>query len=187
MNAVRMALQGLDLWLFHQGNGAWGGSWADRFFLWLTAPPQRIPLFLALWGGLFFFGGRRGRRAAVLALLAVALADQLTASVLKPWVDRVRPCFVLPETRLLLPGQSGSPSFPSAHAANSFAAATILFQVHPLCGVAGIAVAALVAFSRVYVGVHYPSDALFGAAVGVGAALTVQALYRWGAGLRRRR
>ena len=171
-------LRQLDLWLFLHGNTVWVRPWADAVFLWLTAPPHRVLLLAGLWLLLFAFGGRKGRIAAVVLLVAVALSDQLCNRWIKVWADRVRPCFVIPETRLLLPHQARSPSFPSSHAMNTFAAAMVLFEVGPLLGWTGLAVAALVSWSRVYVGVHYPSDVLAGAVFGVLVGLAIVRLER---------
>ncbi len=145
----------------------WPG-WIDAFFVWLTAPPFKL-----LWlGGLVLVvvlaGGRRGRVAALLAVVAVAIADQVAAELVKPWVDRLRPCFALPEVRLLLPRQAHSPSFPSNHAANAFAAAVALFAWRREAGWLGLGLAALVAWSRVHVGVHFPTDIVAGALLGSG-------------------
>ena len=122
----------------------WPG-WIDAFFVWLTAPPFKL-----LWlGGLVLVvvlaGGGRGSVAALLAVVAVAIADQVAAELVKPWVDRLRPCFALPEVRLLLPRQAHSPSFPSNHAANAFAAAVALFAWRREAGWLGLGLAALVA------------------------------------------
>jgi len=176
----------LDARLFDAVNGITSLPWADALFLWLTAPPHRLLLFLALWGALFTLGGPRGRRVAWMALLVVAVTDQLSSSWIKPWADRVRPCFALPEARLLLTHQAGSASFPSSHAANTFSVAVLLFGVRPLLGYVGLLVAALVSLSRVWVGVHYPSDVLAGALLGVSIGLAANGLARWISGLRSR-
>jgi len=120
-----------------------------------------------LWLALIIWGGRRGRMAAVALVIAIALTDQICCSVLKPLVGRIRPCNALPpEQCRLLVGRSSAMSFPSAHAANSFAMATVaswkLSRFAPLL----FLVAAAVAYSRVYVGVHYPFDVIAGAIIG---------------------
>lgn len=152
----------------------------DQFFLFLTKPPYKEVIIAAFVLALAVFGGRRGRIAALLAILAVALADQVSANVLKPLVDRMRPCFAYPEeVRLLLPKQARSPSFPSSHAANSFAVATVLFVINRRAGWIGIGLAFLISYSRPYVGVHYPSDTLGGATLGVLLGLLLLRGQRW--------
>jgi undecaprenyl-diphosphatase len=172
-----------DLWLFTHGNLVWVRSWCDPIFLWLTAPPYRVFVFAVLWLSLFILGGRRGRIAAALSLVAVLISDSLCNELLKPWIGRVRPCFALSDVRLLVPRQAHSPSFPSSHAMNSFAVAAVLFGAGRALGWIGIVVAALVSWSRVYVGVHYPSDiaggALFGFAIGWGVRTVADRLPAW--------
>jgi len=103
----------------------------------------------------------------------------LTTLLVKSLVDRPRPFRDLPEADPLLRGDIGS-SFPSGHAATSFAGALVLAYLVRRWLVALVALAALVAASRVYVGVHYPLDVLGGAALGAlyaGAfALLIQTL-----------
>jgi undecaprenyl-diphosphatase len=108
-----------------------------------------------------------GLYCAIAAAVAVGLADASTARLLKPLCARVRPPFALETVRLLLPHQPPSPSFPSAHAANTFAFAFVVFTEYKRVGAALFAVALVVSYSRVYVGVHYPLDGLGGAAWGV--------------------
>jgi membrane-associated phospholipid phosphatase len=117
------------------------------------------------------------RRPALYAQMLVALLTaELGARALKELVDRDRPTarFPTPEPLVHVPHSS---SFPSAHAATAFACATTL------AGGASRRLAALlyllataIAYSRVYVGVHYPLDVLAGAALGVLVAVAVRIL-----------
>jgi undecaprenyl-diphosphatase len=109
-----------------------------------------------------------------LTVIAVALSDW-TAMALKALIDRPRPPLRYPEPKTLVPLPHDA-SFPSGHAATSFAAATMLSFAFPRFAPALYVVAAAVAFSRVYVGVHYPLDVLGGAALGVLVAMGLRAL-----------
>lgn len=100
----------------------------------------------------------------LLTIIAVALADFAVAA-LKAIVDRPRPFAHYAEPKVLVPRPHDA-SFPSGHAATSFAAATILSFAFPKAAPAFLVLAAAVAYSRVYVGVHYPLDVLAGAALG---------------------
>jgi membrane-associated phospholipid phosphatase len=101
----------------------------------------------------------------------VVVADQVSAGLLKPLFDRPRPFKVLEDVHQLVGAHAGS--FPSSHAANTFAAGVFLAlrfrRMRPI-----LVVPVVVSWSRVYVGVHYPLDvaagAVLGAAIGAGFA-----------------
>jgi len=131
----------------------------------------RIPI-LVIWAALILFGGRKGAVTALLVALILAIDDQIVNFWIKPWVGRTRPCFVLEGMRLLI-DQPNSPSFPSSHAANMAAMATLFSFRHPRWKAVFIGLAVLIAYSRIAVGVHYPSDVLAGALVGTACACLV--------------
>jgi undecaprenyl-diphosphatase len=109
--------------------------------------------------------GKRGLLGALVLALTIAAADQTSAKLLKPLVQRPRPSATLEDSRPLF-GVRGSYSFPSVHATNSFAAALVIDAVFPGRRVAFLAAAGLVSYSRVYVGDHWPSDVIAGALLG---------------------
>jgi undecaprenyl-diphosphatase len=111
----------------------------------------------------------------VLVAGAVVVAD-LLSFVLKTVTARERPYVRFPEQEPLLHATLDL-SLPSGHAATSFAAATVLARFAPRFAGSLFALAALIAASRVYVGVHYPADVVLGALLGfgVGGALTLAA------------
>ena len=130
-------------------------------------------------GLIYLFGGSKSKQIAILGLAALILGNAVVY-VLKYVVAEPRPFLVLGNVHQLVP-ESEVYSFPSGHSASSFAVATILglkyslnfknkrFRlIYPL-----IAFAALIGFSRVYIGVHYPLDVVFGALIGILSALTV--------------
>jgi undecaprenyl-diphosphatase len=165
---------GLDQQIFRWINGDWHTRWLDALAHGLSYPPLPGLWFLALALLVVRLRGRAGLLAVLLVGVAVGVTDLAVAALFKPWIDRLRPCFALADVHLLVPRQPRSPSFPSGHAANCFAAATVLAMLGP--GVARVAylVAALVALSRVYLGVHYPLDIVAGALLGHGIGLTVR-------------
>jgi undecaprenyl-diphosphatase len=136
----------------------------------------RIPILL-LAIALLVFGGRRGRIAVLLLILGITLSDQVCNSLLKPLVGRMRPCNVLENVHLLV-GCSKAFSFPSSHATNIFTGMIIFSFVYPKLKVGLITAAVLVAYSRVYVGVHYPFDVVAGTALGILCAVTIIVLYK---------
>ena len=118
------------------------------------------------------------RRWGVLALtiVAVALAD-LSASALKGLIDRPRPPLRYPDQDPLVQVPD-SGSFPSGHAATSFAGATILAFGVPRAAPLFYLLATAVGFSRVYLGVHYPLDVVGGAVLGTLIAFALRLLVR---------
>jgi undecaprenyl-diphosphatase len=117
-------------------------------------------------------GNRHARIAALLLIVTIVFSDQFSSSTIKYWFERPRPCHVLHNVRLLVSCGSGY-SFPSSHAVNNFAGALILAFFFPRGKWWFFGFAAIVAYSRVYVGAHYPSDILGGAIIGLCCAASV--------------
>jgi undecaprenyl-diphosphatase len=115
--------------------------------------------------------GRGLRGSLLLALLTglVAFAADSASFGVKDLVHRPRPFVSHPQIHPLYVVHSSS--FPAGHAATAFAGATLLSYVAPRAAPALVALALLIGFSRVYVGVHYPADVLAGAAIGAAVAL----------------
>lgn len=177
-------LQTLDTWLFNFVNH----SLSNPLFDWLMpvlsggkgAMQWFVPLILVAAVIAIFFGGRKARMCAIMVALVVVLGDPLVINMIKHGVARSRPCVVLPDVigRLDCPG---SGSMPSAHAANWFAATMVAFLFYRRSLWFMLPMALAVSFSRVYNGVHFPSDVLAGAILGAGYAVAlvvgVQALW----------
>ncbi len=107
------------------------------------------------------------RRTGVYCAAAIVLTFLVVNCAIKPLVARVRPYDLFPEIQILVHAEHDF-SFPSGHSANSFCCAWALFRRAPRkYGVAALVLAALIALSRLYVGVHYPTDVLAGVALGV--------------------
>ena len=121
---------------------------------------------LILIGYLAYFGGKRGRITIVLLLIAASFSDAICFQIIKPWVGRIRPSHEFYEYINLLVSKGGKYSFPSNHAANSFVFATVLSYFYDKNRISLYILASTIAFSRVYVGVHYPLDIIFGSIIG---------------------
>lgn len=133
--------------------------------LWILLAP-----LLALWA-------RKPPLFTTLVTVATVWTADLLAGLLKSGVGRDRPYDVIPEADPLLHWDLGS-SFPSGHAATSTAGAVILTYLLGRGGLWLGLLAAAVAFSRVYIGVHYPLDVLAGAALGAAVGLVAIAVVR---------
>lgn len=137
----------------------------DQVFSFFTRLGNNGELWIALLVVLFIIPPfRRMALTAVASLISSAL---LVEFVIKPLVARVRP-YVTVEGLFSLVGPERSYSFPSGHSATAFAVAYVLARMLPVkYGAPILLLAALMAFSRLYVGVHYPTDVLAGVLVGV--------------------
>ena len=119
---------------------------------------------------------KQTRRTGVTALLALGLGALITNVALKNMVARIRPYEVIEGLVLLVKEQSDF-SFPSGHSCASFAAAVVYYKMLPKkYGISAVILAALIAFSRLYVGVYYPSDVIAGSVIGILAALLAYVL-----------
>ena len=137
----------------------------DSFFLGLTRVAGSYgQLWLIIAALLLIF--KKTRKAGISVLIAYLAVYLLGQIVLKHLVSRPRPCQI-DQAFAMLVARPSSSSFPSTHSAWAFGAATAIFMRHRKLGAAAYAVAALIAFSRLYMFLHFPTDVLFGAAMGI--------------------
>jgi undecaprenyl-diphosphatase len=138
----------------------------DRLFTGASQVANRSLIWLAVGGLLATLGGQRGKRAAARGFVAIGIASAVANGPLKLLVRRARPSGRRPLVR-----RPRTTSFPSGHAASAFAFAVAASREMPPAAALLLPLAATVGYSRVYVGVHYPSDVLLGATVGAGAGV----------------
>jgi len=137
----------------------------DSFFLGLTRVAGTYgQLWLIIAALLLIF--KKTRKAGISVLIAYLAVYLLGQIVLKQLISRPRPCQI-DQTFAMLVARPSSSSFPSTHSAWAFGAATAIFMQHRKLGAAAYAVAALIAFSRMYMFLHFPTDVLFGTALGI--------------------
>ena len=155
------------------------GGWVDGLARGLSSPvfggTVAVLLAIALW----VHRKDRGWRWVLALGIALALTDALGSQVLRPLFQRARPVYALPpgSVRYLSPA-SNVGSIPSLHAANFFAMAVVGTAGWPALAPLLFALAAGVAWSRVFVGVHWPGDVLLGALWGTFWGLTTVTLLR---------
>ena len=139
----------------------------DRAFAAVSRAADHSKPWTATAAVLAVVGGREGRRAAVDGLASIALTSMVVNALLKPLQRRRRPdraAHNVPIARYV--AMPTSTSFPSGHAASASAFATGVTHELPTVGIPLHAAAAVVAYSRVHTGVHYPVDVLAGAVLG---------------------
>jgi undecaprenyl-diphosphatase len=186
-------LQTLDTNLFLFVNR----SLANPFYDWLMpilsgsngAKTILIATAVVIGVAMLVFGKSRARLCVFFLVVVVSINDGLICNTLKHAIARPRPFVTLPEARMfgtvgkgyvppeinaggvdMAVGKGSHNSMPSSHAANMFAATMVLFLFYRKSIWFMLPLALAVSFSRVYNGVHYPSDVLAGAIIGAGCA-----------------
>ncbi|MGH9408769.1 MAG: phosphatase PAP2 family protein [Vicinamibacterales bacterium] len=159
-------------------------SWVVAHRLAALTPPLYLLTVIGRFGGIWIviaiglaavrrLSWREAGRVVLTVVLALAMSDY----VLKPIVHRSRPFIAAPSVPVIGRPPHDS-SFPSGHATSSFAGAVSLARVLPEAAVVWWTLAVAIAYSRVYIGVHYPFDVVAGAALGGAIALLTQTLAR---------
>lgn len=156
--------------LFFNGNHT---AFLDEAMSLITGKWIWIPFYLVLIDMLFKkLGPKYTALTLVAVILAIVLSDQICASVIRPYIGRLRPCNpenpIFSSITLVKDIQPRGYSWPSCHAANTFALATLLSCVMRSRKFTAMIFswAVIVSLSRLYCGVHYPTDLLCGAAFG---------------------
>ncbi len=165
-------LSELDQDLFFLLNGM-HTDWLDPLMYYISKTLTWLPVFVLLlwiliknfgWKSLVWLGG---------IALAITLADQVTSGFMKPFFERYRPSrdpsFEDGLVHIVNGYKGGKYGFASSHAANAFALATFLYLVlKDIVRYTGylFVMAVLIAYSRIYLGVHYPADVIVGGAIG---------------------
>lgn len=159
-------LYSIDLSVFYFFNHTLSVSFLDKFFSIITSVNNWYIAYLILLGISWVKGGTRGKLAVIGVILLIVVSDQTGYRILKEIFARPRPCDIL--TDVITPlGCTGAYSFPSNHALNNFAAAMFFYKLFPKLKWVLFITAALISISRVYLGLHYPSDIIGGALIGI--------------------
>lgn len=138
-----------------------------------------LPILIPFLAWRFWKGDRRERLMWAGAVIAVAASDLICARIIKTMVGRPRPyemvtgLYLFKHSRWILTdpaylaGVSNTLAWPSCHAMNMWTAASYITAWQGMRGLAVMALAVLVCWSRLYLGMHYPLDVLGGALIGV--------------------
>jgi undecaprenyl-diphosphatase len=166
-------IQELDIRLLFAWQSVWEGVGVDALFIALRDKATWYPAYAAIIGFLIWKFKSRSVFYIVGALLAVGLSDLISSHFLKELFGRPRPCQVaeLADSLRVLVHCSPHFSLPSSHASNHFALSAFLvfsgaFPVKPIRYLLWFWALA-VGLAQVYVGVHYPTDIIAGAAFGI--------------------
>lgn len=178
ISAIQFPEWDKSLFIFLNGLHA---DWLDPVMVAFSAHWLWLPLYLCI---VFFMIRQKGWWGVIALLfvgLAFALTDQLSVHLFKNVFQRLRPCHEADIQAVMhqLEGCGGRFGFISNHAANTFGLAifTSLFFSKRWFSIAIFGWASLVAYSRIYVGKHYPLDIIFGAAFGLLIGFLCYCLY----------
>lgn len=142
----------------------------DIIFTNITALGDKGILWILI--GVILLCTKKYRKEGLLLLLSLLASFLIGNIALKNIFQRERPCWIYPEVELLIENPRDF-SFPSAHSMVGFAGAAALWLTNRKFGIAAYITAALIAFSRLYLFVHWPSDVLAGSVMGIFTAYLV--------------
>ena len=180
-------LKELDTQLFLFLNSIHGPA-GDFFMYWLSHKLIWIPLYALLLYLLFRFYGKKAFLLIVLIAMLITISDQVSVHLFKNVFQRLRPCHepALEGLVYTLGHCGGKYGFISSHASSSFAIAVfvalLLWEKIRWLSIFLLVWAAMVSYSRVYLGVHYPGDIVAGGIAGACEALIIFRLWIWAKG-----
>ena len=158
-------LLNLDTQLFYFFNSTIANPVFDFIMPIITEQNNWYFVYFALILFLIIKYKKKGLIIVLALLVAVGIADYISSNIIKDAVGRLRPCHSLQYVHLLVPCGPGK-SFPSSHAVNNFALATVLTYYFKKYAWVFCTIAGIIAFSRISVGAHYPLDVVGGALIG---------------------
>ncbi len=173
----------LDHWLFQLINTQWTAPWADVFFPLITDLHKTLAFKLTMLPLIVYLlikklQWKKGVLTFLFMVFSMSLADGIGNYAFKKTIQRPRPAHT-ENLEVQVRAKFGGYSFVSNHAANSFAVATFAGLVFPKLLFPLYGIAALIAYSRVYNGVHFPTDVTAGAILGIMVSLMTYQLYKF--------
>jgi len=158
--------------------------WLDDPMIWISGTKFWFPFYTLIIGFLVWKFKYRAVFLIVSLALLVTLCDRFSSGFMKPYFERLRPCYneqIAPQIHLLK-GCGGKFGFVSSHAANTFGLAMflcLLFRKEYKHVWLMFVWAAVVSYSRIYLGVHYPGDLIVGGITGVFWAFVILKVYQY--------
>lgn len=140
----------------------------DQIFIGITSLGNSGFIWIIIGVAMLLF--KKTRRTGIIVLFSLLLGYLIGNMGLKNLIQRSRPCWTDPSVELLIKNPHDY-SFPSGHTLHSFAAAFAIYLSHKKAGIISLVLAFFIAFSRLYLFVHYPTDILGGMVLGVSLAL----------------
>jgi len=179
-------MQSIDLSILHFINVTLSAPWLDSVMIYLTNLQHWVPVYIAAFAFLIYKFRWKGVRMMIACLILVGSADLLTNRVIKDLVARPRPCSLTSDPSGLYSwiktpdGPRQGYSFPSSHAVNNFAGVVFFILLFPKSRklLWLLVPAFIVAMTRPYLGLHYPSDIAGGIIIGTGMAWGFTILYK---------
>ena len=175
----------LDKDVFIFINSSMHKSWLDGFMLLMRNPYTWVPLYVLLLFKIYKTDPSILLPFLIASLASFAITDFTSASIIKPLVGRLRPCYdvSLQNNIYILTDCAGKYSFPSSHASNHFGLAMVWYQIILFIKKEKWKWvwwwAAIICYAQVYVGKHFPLDILGGAVLGMGAGILVASGFKY--------
>ncbi|HHU73652.1 MAG TPA: phosphatase PAP2 family protein [Clostridiales bacterium] len=157
-------IQKIDKEILFFIQGHWKSSFLDTLMVFVTSLGNGA--FLWIFIAFLLLLTRKYQKSGLALICTICLSLILGDHIIKPLIMRPRPCHAYPWVPLLISCPI-TPSFPSGHSMVAAASATVLIYYHRLTAIGAIIIALAIAFSRIYLFVHYPSDALGGILLGI--------------------
>lgn len=157
-------IQKFDVYILELIKNNMHDPFLDKAMIVITSLGNMGIIWIAI--AVFLIISKKYRKIGFMVLVALILGSILGDGIIKHVIKRLRPSYNIPAINLLI-ANPVSYSFPSGHTTSSFAAAGILSRYFEKYSLEIFSLAALIAFSRLYLYVHYPSDVLVGIILGL--------------------